>query len=82
VIDPAKRLEELVLAIHRRNGGDLQTLDFSLPLLHPSLRLDSLDLAEIMAAIEQEFGGSPFDAAVPPRTWQQVCHFFELDASA
>lgn len=66
------RLTEIVLAVHRRNGGTLATLDLQLRLLDPSLRLDSLDLAEIMASVEREFGCSPFDAPRPPRTWNDV----------
>lgn len=68
----AQRIAELVLGIHRRNGGQLPSLDFSLPLLDRSLGLDSLDLAEIMAAVEKEFGQSPFDSGEPPRTWGDV----------
>ncbi|MBK9137239.1 MAG: acyl carrier protein [Verrucomicrobia bacterium] len=67
----------LVLTVHRRNGGQLQELDTNLRLLDPSLRLDSLDLAEIMVAIERETGQSPFDLAVPPRTWEDVLRMVE-----
>ena len=66
------KLESLLLTIHRRNGGQLQAIDFSLPLLHPSLQIDSLDLAEIMVAVEREFGVSPFEAPVPPKTWDCI----------
>jgi len=65
-------IQELILGLHRRNGGELKTIDLDLPLLHPSLHLDSLDLAEIMAAVEQQYGLSPFDAPVPPRTWRDI----------
>ena len=65
-------LQERVLAIHRRNGGTLEVLDLNLRLLDPALGLDSLDLAEIMAALEADFGKSPFDAAEAPRTWQDI----------
>ena len=72
-----KRINDLVLAIHHRNGGQMQSLDLSLPLLAPALSLDSLDLAEIMAAIEKEFGKSPFDSPEPPRTWRDVVTFLD-----
>ena len=68
----AKRIEELVLAIHHRNGGKLDHLPWEASLLARELRLDSLDLAEVMAAVEKEFGISPFDQERPPRTWQEV----------
>jgi hypothetical protein len=70
-----KLLQEIVLPVHRRNGGQLTELDFTLALLDPSLRLDSLDLAEIMAAIEHKCGKSPFDGATPPRTWRDISDF-------
>jgi hypothetical protein len=66
------RIAELVLQVHRRNGGALTSLDPTWRLLDPQLRLDSLDLAELMVAIEREFRSSPFDAPKPPRTWGEV----------
>lgn len=68
----ANRLETLVLTVHRRNGGDRLRLDFEARLLAPELRLDSLDLAEVMVAIEREFGVVPFEATPVPRTWRDV----------
>ncbi|MHB8524395.1 MAG: phosphopantetheine-binding protein [Limisphaerales bacterium] len=62
----------MVLRVHRRNGGRLAHLNSALRLLDPTLGLDSLDLAEIMVAIEKEFGVSPFDSPSPPRTWADV----------
>jgi acyl carrier protein len=70
--DVASRLEQLVLAVHHRNGGELEKLTFSSRLLDPALRLDSLDLAEIMVGIEKELGVSPFESDTPPRTWADV----------
>lgn len=78
--DIAERLEALVLAVHRRNGGQLQRLDFGARLLAPELRLDSLDLAELMVAIEREFSVSPFDAPQVPRTWNDIR--VQVEASA
>lgn len=65
------RLETLVLVVHRRNGGTLTRLDPVCRLLDPVLGLDSLDLAEIMASVEKEFGVSPFERTAP-RTWADV----------
>jgi hypothetical protein len=67
--DPWKNIEGYVLPVHRRNGGTLAKLDPNFRLLEPGLCLDSLDLAEIMACIEREFGFSPFDSPEPPRSW-------------
>jgi acyl carrier protein len=67
------RLSERVLGIHRRNGGALESLDPSWPLLDPRLNLDSLDLAEVMASVERDFGVHPFeDPLQPPRTWEDI----------
>jgi acyl carrier protein len=67
-----KEIEALVLAVHRRNGGSLTSLNLEWRLLEPVLEIDSLDLAEIMVGIERRFGVSPFDAPAPPRTWQDI----------
>jgi acyl carrier protein len=50
----------------------MKELDFKLRLLAPALLLDSLDLAEIMAALEKEFEVAPFDAPEPPGTWEEI----------
>jgi acyl carrier protein len=70
--DLAQQLESIVLVVHRRNGGTLQHLDLNLKLLDPCLGLDSLDLAEVIVAIERRFNYAPFDAPVPPRTWAEL----------
>ena len=61
-----------VLAIHRRNGGALTSVDLRHRLLEPALGLDSLDLAEVMAGIETRFRVSVFDGSAP-RTWADIC---------
>ncbi len=65
-------LSKWVLSINHRNGGNLERLDLALPLMDSSLLLDSLDLAEIMVAVEQKYGISPFESATPPKTWQDL----------
>ena len=67
-----RQIEQMVLTVHRRNGGTLAALDGQWRLLDKRLALDSLDLAEIMVAIERQFGVSPFEAPQPPRTWKEV----------
>jgi hypothetical protein len=52
-------------------------LDFSLRLLDPSLRLDSMDLAEIVAELERCSGWSPMDNAVRPVTWGEFAMLLE-----
>jgi hypothetical protein len=71
------RIESLLLTVNHRNGGTLRTLDFSLRLLDPTLSIDSLDLAEILAELERHYGRSPFDAATPPRTWAELADTLE-----
>ncbi len=70
--DIPREIPGLVLAVHRRNGGKLASLDLGLRLLDPALAIDSLDLAEIMVAIERKFGVSPFESEEPPRTWGDI----------
>ena len=78
----AKRLAELVLTVHRRNGGTREVLDGDLPLLAPELGLDSMDLAEIMVAVEREFGVEPFGGDSAPRTWREVVAILEREAGS
>jgi Phosphopantetheine attachment site len=68
----SSEVEALVLAVHRRNGGKLARLDWRWRLLEPALGIDSLDLAEIVVAIEKQFRVSLFDLPTPPRTWEDV----------
>lgn len=68
-------VENLVLRVHRRNGGQLLELDFDLRLLDAGLMLDSLDLAEIVAEVERVFRVSPFEAAEPPATWRAFTQY-------
>ena len=70
-------IESIVLPVHRRNGGTATKLDFRLPLLDPSLVIDSLDLAEIVVALEQRFQFPLFDTSAPPRTWADVLRLIE-----
>jgi acyl carrier protein len=67
-----QQIKEMVLTVHRRNGGALTDFALELRLMEPSLLIDSLDLAEIMVKLERQFGISPFDLPIPPRTWRDV----------
>jgi acyl carrier protein len=68
----SREIESLVLAVHWRNGGKLSELDWNWRLLEPALGIDSLDLAEIVVALERRFQVSLFDLPKPPRTWADV----------
>lgn len=70
-------IESAVLGVHRRNGGLATHLDFSLRLLDPSLKLDSLDLAEIVAELERRSGWSPMDNLIRPVTWDEFAVLLE-----
>ena len=65
------RVIALVIGVHRRNGGTLKELNLSLRLMDPGLGIDSLDLAEIVASLEREFGIALFDRTIP-QTWGGV----------
>lgn len=71
-MDVREEIEAWVLGIHRRNGGCLDRLEVQWRLLEPVLRLDSLDLAEVMVLVERRWGFSPFDGPIPPRTWGEL----------
>lgn len=70
--DPHAFVQEALFAIHRRNGGTLVELNWHWRLLEPELGLDSLDLAEIVIAVERQYGIRLFDAPDPPQTWGDV----------
>ena len=76
-MDARKRIELLVVALNRRNGGDLSGLDFSFRLLDARIGLDSLDLAEVLVDLEREYGQTPFDRPKPPRTWDELAQILE-----
>jgi acyl carrier protein len=71
VTDAMTKISAIVLGIHQRHGGSLSVLEPDWALLHPDLQIDSLDLAEIMAELEVEFGISPFERGTP-KTWGDV----------
>ena len=75
-------LEQLVLKVHRRNGGTRIALDFETELLGPELGLDSLDLAEVMVEVERRYGVSPFEQTKPPRVWKDVVDLLEQKSTA
>jgi hypothetical protein len=75
-----KKVSWIVLGIHRRHGGSLTVLNLQWALLHPELGLDSLDLAEIMATLEAEFGLSPFERGTP-KTWGDVVSLLSSELS-
>ena len=77
----ASEIESLVLALHRRNGGKLAQLDWDWRLLEPALGIDSLDLAEIVVALERRFRVSLFDLPSPPRTWNDVLRAITQNAT-
>lgn len=60
-----------ILSVHHRNGGSMVHLDLNLSLEDASLLLDSLDLAEIVAEIEQEYKANFEDIFSIP-SWNHV----------
>lgn len=65
-------LHELVLGIHRRNGGTEHEMDPGAPLIGGALGLNSLDLAEVVVVIERRFGLVLFGQGRHPENWQDV----------
>jgi hypothetical protein len=45
--------------------------------MDPSLKLDSMDLAEIVAELERQDGWSPMDRRVRPTTWGDFAGLLE-----
>lgn len=78
--DLTEKVSRIVLGIHLRHGGSLTALNLQWALLQPELGLDSLDLAEIMATVEAEFGVSPFESGTP-KTWGDIVRLLGKEPS-
>ena len=70
-------LQEVVLGIHRRNGGAEVSLPLGDELMGGRLGLDSLDVAEVMVEVERVHKVSPFEFSPRPRTWGDVLRCLE-----
>ena len=68
---------DVVLAIHRRNGGTQVSLPWEDSLLGGRLGLDSLDVAEVMVEVERVHKVSPFELSPRPKTWGDVLRCLE-----
>ena len=69
---PNSYIENLILRIHKRNGGSLNSLNYDLELTHPTLGLDSMDMAEVVATIQRDYGVMLFEGNNNPKTWNEV----------
>jgi len=75
-------IHSAVMAVHRRNGEIAPHLRYSLRLLGPSLRLDSIEYAEIVAELERRLGWSPMDNSVRPVTRDKFVTLLEAWADS
>lgn len=64
--DVLPRVIATVQAVFENKGMDSPPLSENTPL-DPSLGLESLDYAELVVRLEQEFGKDPFSSGTPPR---------------
>lgn len=62
-----------VFGVHRRNGGAVVERGLDLAIADPRLKLDSLDLAEIVASLEKQYQIPIFEQPTTVRTWMDVC---------
>lgn len=70
------RIAELLHLVQERNGVRTEGWEWEWRLLDGRLGIDSLDLAEILAGLERDFGVAPFDHATP-ETWQALASIIE-----
>ena len=75
-------IQSAVMAVNRRNGEIAPHLGCSLRLLDPSLRLDSIGYAEIVAELERRSGWSPMDNSVRPVTRGEFTMLLEARADS
>lgn len=72
MIDVENEVKRIVERILRRNGGAVEDLDFDQPMLGSKQRIDSLDLAEVIATLEDRTGLSLDEGHDFPRTWREL----------
>lgn len=67
-------IQSLVVELHQRQGGGegQPELDFQSHLNDERWRVDSMDLAEIVARIHRDFGVLVFEQASTPVYWADI----------
>ena len=60
--------------LERRNAGELDVTTDS--LLDDDLSLDSMEIAELSAVLEDTFGTDPYSAGLLPKTVGEVTGFY------
>ena len=72
--DPETLIVDTIRTLLARRDGDIPvTLDSN---LHADLDLDSLELAELSAILEDDLGRDPYTAGVVPRTVGDIVGFY------
>lgn len=76
VQDPATiTVKTIQRLLQRRDNGHCEVgIDSE---FHDDLGLDSLELAELSATLEEEFGRDPYTEGVVPRTVREVVAFYD-----
>ena len=82
MISVENEVKRIVERIHRRNGGAEVDFDFDQAMLGSKHQIDSLDLAEVIATLEDRTGRSLDDGHEFPRTWRDLVNGFQSRANS
>lgn len=66
---------ETIRGLLKRRKADVETLDVNADL-YEDLGLDSLEVAELSAALEDDLGRDPYSEGIVPRTIGEVVAFY------
>jgi acyl carrier protein len=74
--DPERTVRDAVQLVLDRKGSSAGPVAANSRLAE-DLELDSLDLAELSAALEDELGHDPYSAGIVPRTVGEIVAYYQ-----
>jgi acyl carrier protein len=73
--DAERIIAEIIRGLIKRRGGDVPEIEPSAKL-SADLDLDSLELAELSAALEDEMGRDPYSEGIVPETVGELAAYY------
>ena len=77
--DSAKKIRSILTRVKNRKKGGA---DLDVNLYAEGIGLDSLDVAELSAVLEDEFGSDPFSNGEMPETVGEIAAFYDSAPAA
>jgi acyl carrier protein len=76
--DAASTVKSFLSRVKKKSGDDV---DLDTSLYSEGIGLDSLDVAELSAVLEDEFGEDPFSVGQMPETIAEIAAFYQKPAA-